>query len=77
MLICTYGLYKLREALNFSLSFQGLKAYTITQMLEEEGVKLAWFGVHKFIQYYNEHGFIDRKLDQVDSRNSPLKWSNW
>ena len=41
--------------------FQGLKPYTITRMLDEEGVKVSRFGVHKFIQHYCESGSIDRK----------------
>lgn len=41
--------------------FQGLKPYTIARVLEEEGVKVSWFGVHKFIQHYDECGSIDRK----------------
>ena len=41
--------------------FQGLKPYTIARVLEEEGVKVSRFGVHKFIQLYNESGSIDRK----------------
>ena len=41
--------------------FQGLKPYTVARMLDEEGVKVSWFGVHKFIQHYYESGSIDRK----------------
>ena len=38
--------------------FQG---YTIARALDEEGVKVSRFGVHKFIQHYSESGSIDRK----------------
>ena len=41
--------------------FQGLKPYTIARVLDDEGVKVSRFGVHKFIQHYKELGSIDRK----------------
>ena len=41
--------------------FQGLKPYTIARVLEEEGMKVPRFGVHKFIQHCDECGSIDRK----------------
>ena len=41
--------------------FQGLKPYTIARVLDNEGVKVSRFGVHKFIQHYKEFGSIDRK----------------
>jgi hypothetical protein len=41
--------------------FQDLKPYTIARVLDDEGVKVSRFGVHKFIQHYYELGSIDRK----------------
>ena len=41
--------------------FQGHRPYTIARVLEEEGVKVSRFGVHKFVQHYNETGSIERK----------------
>ena len=40
--------------------FQGHRPYTIARVLEE-GVKVSQFGVHKFVQHYNETGSIERK----------------
>ena len=41
--------------------FQALKPYIIARMLDEKGMKVSRFGVHKFIQHYNESGSINRK----------------
>ena len=41
--------------------FQGRRPYTIARVLEEEGVKVSRFGVHKFVQHYSETGSIERK----------------
>ena len=50
--------------------FQGRRPYTIARVLKEEGVKVSRFGVHKFVQHYNETGSIERK-DQVGCQWSP------
>ena len=54
-----YTSYEKLQILHYH--FQGFKPYTITRMLEKEGVKASRFGVHKFIKHYNEQGSIDRK----------------
>ena len=41
--------------------FQALKPYIIARVLDEKGMKVSRFSVHKFIQHYNESGSIDRK----------------
>ena len=38
-----------------------LEPYTIARVLDDEGVKISRFGVHKFRQHYKELGSIDRK----------------
>ena len=40
---------------------RGLRPYTITKVLETEGIKVSRFGVHKFIIMYNETGSIGRR----------------
>lgn len=41
--------------------FRGRKPYTIAKALEEEGITVSRFGVHKFIKLYTETGSIERK----------------
>ena len=41
--------------------FKGTKPYTIARALEEEGITVSRFGVHKFIKLYTETGSIERK----------------
>ena len=43
-----------------SLGMQGLKLYTIAKVLEEEGIKVSRFGVHKFLVKYRETGSLER-----------------
>ena len=62
MFICADSLYQLCETSNSALSFSiGLKPHTTARVLEEEGMKVPQFGVHKFIQHYSECGSTDRK----------------
>ena len=39
----------------------GLKPYTIAKVLEEEGIKVCRFGVHKFLVTYRETGSVERR----------------
>ena len=39
----------------------GLRPYTITKVLEEEGIKVSRFGVHKFLLTYRETGSVQRR----------------
>ena len=41
--------------------FIGRKPYTIAQALEEEGISVSRFGVHKFIKHYIETGSVEKK----------------
>ena len=38
---------------------RGLKPYTIAKVLEEEGIKVCRFGVHKFLVTYRETGSVE------------------
>ena len=40
---------------------RGLKPYTIAKVLEEEGIKVCRFGVHKFLVTYRETGSVERR----------------
>ena len=56
---------------------RGLRPYTITKVLETEGIKVSRFGVHKFIIMYNETGSIGRRpgsgrISKVTSRVKAL-----
>jgi hemerythrin-like domain-containing protein len=55
------GLHHVCETRILFHHFQGLKPYTIARVLDDEGVKVSRFGVHKLIQHYNELGSIDKK----------------
>jgi hypothetical protein len=72
MFIYADGLYQLCEASNSTLPLSRIQALHDCSSAGEEGVKVSWFGVHKFIQHYSEWGSID---DQVDPQISPHKWS--
>ena len=39
----------------------GLKPYTIAKILEDEGIKVNRFGVHKFLMNYRETGSVERR----------------
>ena len=41
----------------------GLRPYTIAKVLEEEGIKVSRFGVHKFLVTYRETGSVQRRPD--------------
>ena len=38
----------------------GLRPYTIAKVLEEEGIKVCRFGVHKVLVTYRETGSVQR-----------------
>ena len=40
---------------------QGLQPYTIAKVLDEEGIKVNRFGVHKFLVTYRETGSLERR----------------
>ena len=56
------ALYQLHQVEDHppSLGMQGLELYTIAKVLEEEGIKVNRFGVHKFLVKYKETGSLER-----------------